>query len=513
MKKTGNPFSILYNQENKIITKRVQENWKRLQRTICSMKVNGFKTYNKEAFFDRLSNECTKFIIKNIYEAVTFIGSVTVSPDENCVTMNGRLITSYAIYTGEISIDKDCFVNESSFMNCVKMINVQVSCFSSRIVDRFRKNLPPSLWTGKYSIIDGFIVLKSGDFALAIQNGCVICAIPKINDIYIIYEITPQILDCLRNYGVATLLDLSLLREIFATREFRNQLSCSVSIDIYFSNRSLDSFFGGGIQSLDAGVVQYVDSLTVDLFYEQAILNNYYQRKISRVKYSGEPRTTYVKGIVDFRDYSIPEGASDAYWDDQADQGHGFVDIHVNCDGIIPYNVSIRSPYCDCIYLYGLPIPWHGPSGMNFNDDFSLVSIQLKLVWKEKPEDTDELKCFASDIKAKPIYDEVSIQCEVSDLEDLKKFEQQILKIKTMSIIYPSIKNQFETYKLRRCFTSFVDIDLLECEIMFQIFYNLMFQRRTPRHLHTKNARYMISYLTNEEMKKLLLSRMNYIRV
>jgi hypothetical protein len=248
------------------------------------------------------------------------------------------------------------------------------------------------------------------------------------------------------------------------------------------------------------------------LFYREAILDNYYQHKISRVKWSGEPRTTYVNGIVKFEDYRIPRGASDAYWDEQADQGHGFVDIHVNCDGKIPYNVSITSPYCDCIYLYGLPIPWHGPSGMNFNDDFSLLSINLELTWKTKPEDIDELKCFASNIKAKPIYGQVPIQCEVSDLKDLEKFEQQILGINNILRIHPSIKNPFETQQLKRCFTSSVIIDS-ECEIMFHIFYNLMFQRGTPRHLHTKNARYMISYLTNEEMKKLLLSRMNYIRV
>jgi hypothetical protein len=510
--KAINPFSILCFDEDNKITERVQGNWKRLQREICSMKVNNLRTYNKADFFDRFSNDCTKFKIKKINEAVNFSGSVTVLPDGNCVTIYGILITSYATYNGKMSIDKDSFLQEESFMNCVKMINVQVSCFSSRTVDRFRKNLPPSLWTGKYSIIDEFIVFKSGDFALAIQNGCVICAIPIINDIYIIYEITPQILECLRNYKITTLLNLSLLQEIFATCEFIKQLSCSVSIDIYFSNKYLDSFFGGGIQSLDAGVAHYVDSLTLNLFYEKAILNNYYLHKNSRVKWSGKPETKYVKGIVKFEEYLIPEEASDAYWDDQADEGPGFVDIYVNCKGEIPNNVYIKSPYFNCIYLYGLPIPWHGPPGMNFNDDFSLVSTNLELTWKTKPNDTDELNCCASYIKAKPIYGKVPIKYEVSDLKDLEIFEKQIRGINNILRIHPSIKNQFETQQLKRCFTPSIYIDS-DYEIMFQIFYNLMFQRGTLRHLHTKNACYMISYLTNEKMKNLLLSRMNYIRV
>lgn len=514
MIRASNSFSILCFNEDKKITQRVQEKWMRFKKQICSMKVNKLKTYNKADFFDRFSNGCTKFEIKNINEAVTFSGSVTVSPDGNCVTIDGILISSYAIYTGEMSINRDSFLKEDSFMNCVKMINVQVSCFSSRTVDRFRKNLPPSLWTGKYSIINDTIVLNSGDFALAIQNGCVICAVPKINGIYIIYEITPQILDCLRNYGVATLLDLSLLREIFETCEFRKQLSCSVSIDIYFSNTFLDSFFGGGIKSLDAGMAKYVDSLTVNLYYDQAILNNYYQRKISRVKWSGKPGTTHVNEIVRFKDYCIPRGTSDAYWDDQADQGHGFVDLFVNCDGEIPYNVSIKSPYSDCLYVYGLPIPWQGHPGTKFVDDSygsSLVSTNLELTWKSKLEDNDKLKCCASDINAKRIYGEVPIQYKVSGLQDLKKFEEQILGINNILTIHPSRKNQFETHKLRRCFTSSI-IDS-ECEIMFQIFYILMFQRGTPRNQHTKNARYMIYYLTNKKMKTLLLSRMNYIRI
>lgn len=510
MIRASNPFSILCFDEDKKITQRVQEKWMRFKKQICSMKVNKLKTYNKADFFDRFSNDCTKFEIKNINEAVTFSGSVTVSPDGNCVTIDGKLITSYATYNGIMSIDKDSFLNESSFVNYVKMINVQVSCFSSRTVDRFRKNLPPSLWTGKYSIIDGFIVLKSGDFALAIQNGCVICAIPKINDINIIYEITPQILECLTNYKITTLLNLSLLQEIFATREFRKQLSCSVSIDIYFSNKFLDSFFGGGIQSLDAGVIQYVDSLTVDLFYEQAILNNYYLHKISRVKWSGEPGTTHVNGIVKFEDYWIPRGAIDAYWDEQAEQGLGYVDYYCDCKGTIPYNVSVISPDCDCIYLYGLPIPWHGPPGTKFIDDSSLLSTNLELTWKTKPEDTDELTCFASDIKAKYIYGQVPLQFRVSELNDLKQFEQRILGINNILRIHPLIKNPFHSQQMRKCFTSSIIIDS-ECEIIFQIFYNLMFQKGTPLHLHTKNARYMISYLTNEKMKNLLLSRMNYI--
>jgi hypothetical protein len=501
--KLSNPFHPLCFEEYERKQQRIQEKWKKLPKKICSMKVNGLKTYDKAAFFDGFSDGCTKFTIKNIYEIFTFFGSVTVSLDGNCVIMNDRLITSYAIYTGEMSIERDSFLQENSFMNCVKMINVQVSCFSSRTVDRFRKNLPPLLWTGKYSIINDTIVLNSGDFAIAIQSDCVICAVPKINDIYIIYEITPQILDCLRNYGVAALLNLTLLQEIFETHEFRQQLSCSVSIDIYFSNKSLDSFFGGGIQSLDAGVAKYLDSLTVNLYYKQVILDYYYQRKISRVKWNGEPGTTHVTGIVEFKEYQLPRVAYDAFWSNQAEQ-NSFLNLFVNCNGTIPYNVSIKSPYADCLYVYGLPIPWQGPPGTNFEDNLSLVSTNLELTWKSKPEDPWELKCFASDIKAKGISCQVPIQYEVSDLQDLIYFEERIRRINNIVTIYPSRKDQFKTKS--------VIIDS-EYEIMFQIFYNLMFQRGTPRNLHTKNARYMIDYITKKIITNLLLSRMNYIHV
>ena len=458
---------------------------------------------NKENFINELSkgHQNVTIDIETHNEAATFIGSV--SPDENCVVLTGRLITSYAIYTGIMSIKKDSFLKESFLIDCLNMINVQVSCFSSRPVDRFRKNLPPLLWTGKYSIINGTIELNSGDFALAIQNDCVICAVPKFNGIYIIYMITPQILDCLKNYGVAVLLDLSLLQKIFKTLEFIKQLSCSVSIDIYFSNKSLDSFFGGGIQSLDAGVAKYLDSLTVNLYYKQAILDYYYQRKISRVKWSGEPGTTHVTGIVEFKEYRIPRGAYDAYWSNQAEQ-NSLLNLFVNCNGTIPYNVSIKSPYADCLYVYGLPIPWQGPPGTNFEDNLSLVSTNLVLTWKSKPEDPWELKCFASDIKAKGISCQVPIQYEVSDLQDLIDFEKRIRRINNILTIHPSRKDQFKTKS--------VIIDS-EYKIMFQIFYNLMFQRGTPRNLHTKNARYMRDYIINEKMKELLLIRMNYTHV
>ena len=489
-----NSFAVLYLEENKKNEREIINAWGKL----VEKKIQN----NKENFFDELlkDHQNVTIDIETHKEAATFIGSV--SPRENCVVLIGKLITPFAIYTGIMSVNKDSFLKESFLIDCLNMINVKVSCFVSRTIDRFTSMLLPSFWTGKYSIINGFSVLNSDDFALAIIDGDVICAIPKINNIKIIYKVSEQILKGLRKYKISTLLNLLQLQEIFATYDFIRQMSSSVCIDIYFSNKNLNSCL--------TSQMNYLDSLKLTLFHKRKILDEFYRKKNSEIKWSGDSGTTHVNDVIDFESYRIPEYVVNEYWKDQCRQENS-IDYYFDCKGTIPDTVFIESLYCDCIYIEGLPLPWHGPSGMNFDKDYSRVSIQLKLVWKEKPKE-DELRCHSSSVGVRPIFGQIPLQFRVSELDDLRLFKQKLTRINNILRIHPSIKNPFETQQLKRCFTSSVIIDS-ECEIMFQIFYNLMFQRGTPRHLHTKNARHMISYLTNKEMKKLLLSRMNYIRV
>jgi len=487
-----NSFADLCLEENERNEKKIINAWIELVKKIIEK--------NKEKFFEELlkGHQNITIDIETHKEAATFIGSVY--PDENCVVLTGKLITSFATYTGIMSINKDSFLKESFLIDCLNMINVKVSCFLSRTIDRFIKYLPPSLWIGNYSIIDGFSVLNSGDFALSILNDDVICVIPKINDIKIIYKVSEQILKGLRKYKISTLLNLSQLQEIFATDDFIRKMSSSVCIDIYFSNKNLNSCL--------TSQMNYLDSLKLTLFHRRKILDEFYRKKNFEIEWSGEPGTTHVKDVCDFGPYRIPDYVVDEYWKYQCHQEQS-IDYYFDCKGTIPSIVFVTVPYCECIYVEGLPLPWHGPSGMNFNEDFSRVSFQLNLVWKQKPE-KEKLRCY--NVGAKPILGQIPLQFRVSELNDLRKFEQQILRINNILSIHRPRQNPCETQQLKRCFTSSIIIDS-ECEIMFQIFYNLMFQRGTPRHLHTKNARYMISYLTNEKMKKLLLSRMNYIGV
>ena len=109
-------------------------------------------------------------------------------------------------------------------------------------------------------------------------------------------------------------------------------MTSSVSIDIYFSNKNLNSCL--------ASQMNYLDSLKLTLFYRRKILDEFFRKKNSEIEWSGELGTTHVKDVCDFEPYRIPDYVVDEYWKYQCHQEQS-IDYYFDCKRTIPSIVFV----------------------------------------------------------------------------------------------------------------------------------------------------------------------------
>ena len=99
------------------------------------IKINGVSqsTCDKKILYEILSTVkepdtvCLEFIsISTLYnQNVKFTG--IISQSENCVILKGELKTECAIFTGTMAISETKLKTEQFFMDCIEMIDVNVS--------------------------------------------------------------------------------------------------------------------------------------------------------------------------------------------------------------------------------------------------------------------------------------------------------------------------------------------------------------------------------------------------
>ncbi len=522
---------------------------------------------DRQSFINKLYNiQNKRVIIKlNTPEEEIYINGF-VSRDENVIFINGTLKILCIIYTGIISINENLLNERSSFLSCINMINVKVSYLPitiKKLLDmydsRICRNLDESSLIGKYSIIDNQIIFTNpGDFLIFINYHKIMYIIPKTIQITFLYEFPMEYMSRLYKYRINTLSNLENLKNIFESSEFRSACSRSESINIFFSsNFNVIPFHDNDLNNIiihdycyidflnynimNKFKIRYLGSLNLNLSFDTLHFDENMVPTLSSSEWYGEPGTTHVNAVVDY-EYSKTKykgckdkcSGSDCNKDFKQEQQDKVLKeqfkkescrkCFVNCKGEIPSNVVIETLNCNELDVHGLPIPWKdNPTFDEFKPRWCnmKVFVNLKLAWKEKPKpyslkayhwyDQEHDSMCPEHREAKPIYGVKEIKHKVSGLEDIKNIEQKILQIMFLSNICFSFDRH---YRISNCFTPSLNIDSSSNNInMCLILYKLMFQRETIRHLHTKNARYMLDYLRNKKMKELLLNRMNYIRV
>ena len=239
--KVSNSFA-LFSYDPNIISK-----WKLLLSKVLSnshikIKINDVSqsTCDKKILYEILSTVketdtvCLEFIsISTLYnQNVEFTG--IISQSENCVILQGELKTECAIYTGTMAISETKLRTEQFFMDCIEMIDVNVSMNLKITVRRVFNQCHSS--TGQYSIKNNIIILKPKDFLIMTRNNSLRIILPHTQNTVFVYDLPYNILCGLIREKVITLLFLDNFERLFESPNFKNKMRSSIHFDIFFSN-------------------------------------------------------------------------------------------------------------------------------------------------------------------------------------------------------------------------------------------------------------------------------------
>ena len=241
--KVSNSFALLSVNSN-IISKWEKLLLKFLHNSHIKIKINDVSqsTCDKKILYEILSTVeetdtvCLEFIsTSTLYnQNVKFTG--IISQSENCVILKGELKTECAIFTGTMAISETKLKTEQFFMDCIEMIDVNVSMNLKITVRRVFNQCHSS--TGQYSIKNDIISLKSGDFLIKTQNNGLRIILPHTQITVFVYDLPYNILWGLMREKVITLLFLDNFERLFESPNFKNKMKSSIYFDIFFSNIS-----------------------------------------------------------------------------------------------------------------------------------------------------------------------------------------------------------------------------------------------------------------------------------